>query len=688
MTSEPLLDLTNLSIAYRTGDRWIEAVREVTLSIARGQTYGLVGESGSGKSTLALAAMRYLSSNGRVTQGAIRFGGLELQALSEEEMRSLWGKEMALVPQDPLSALNPSIRVGEQVAEILRHHLALTAAEAQQRMIELLTMVRLPDPERIADSYPHQISGGMQQRVLIASALSLRPQLLVLDEPTTGLDVTTEAAILDLFADLIAQGDTAALFVTHDLGVVARTCDRVAVLYAGELVEDAPTTQLFTQPLHPYTHGLLDSIPRLGQRKDRQRLRGIQGQIPSLSARPQACVFAPRCPLAIDRCHEERPVLESPAPGRWVRCHRWPEIKEGSVDAQPPDMAASNGDRMREDVVLGVDDLKVHFSLPRGLGRRPGVIKAVDGVDLALARGQTLGLVGESGSGKTTLARAVVGLVERTGGEIKLLDVPLARKLSQRDAPVLRELQMVFQNPDEALNPYLTVRESLSRPLIRLLGYSRDRAEQEVRRLLDSVRLAPEYAARLPGQLSGGEKQRVAIARAVAANPALLLCDEAVSALDVSVQASILNLLNELQTTHNIGMVFISHDLAVVSYLADQVAVMYLGRLMEVADADAILQPPYHPYTEALLSAVAIPDPTVRQAPIRLEGDVPSQLDVPSGCPFHTRCPRFLGEICRRETPPWRVDETTGARIFCHIPLAELCQDQRPVIPLEAEARS
>ncbi|RIK41319.1 MAG: peptide ABC transporter ATP-binding protein [Chloroflexi bacterium] len=688
MTSEPLLDLTNLSIAYRTGNRWIEAVRDVTLRIARGQTYGLVGESGSGKSTLALAAMRYLSSNGKVTQGTIHFGGLDLQTLPEEEMRSLWGKEMALVPQDPLSSLNPSIRVGEQVAEILRHHLSISAAEAQQQTLDLLTMVRLPDPERIARSYPHQISGGMQQRVLIASALSLEPQLLVLDEPTTGLDVTTEAAILDLFGELIAQGDTAALFVTHDLGVVARTCDRVAVLYAGELVEDAPTTQLFTHPLHPYTQGLLDSIPRLGQRKDRQRLRGISGQIPSLNARPDACVFAPRCPLAIDRCHAERPESESPAPGRQVRCHRWPEIMEGSVDAHSPDVAASNGDRPAEGHALDIDGLKVHFPLSRGLGRRPGVIKAVDGVDLALEQGQTLGLVGESGSGKTTLARAVVGLVERTAGEIKLLDVPLARELNRRDATVLRQLQMVFQNPDEALNPYLTVRESVSRPLIRLLGYTRDRAERAVLQLLEAVRLAPEYADRLPSQLSGGEKQRVAIARAFAANPALLLCDEAVSALDVSVQASILNLLNELQTTHNIGMVFISHDLAVVSYLADQIAVMYLGQLMEVADTDALLQPPYHPYTEALLSAVAIPDPTVRQAPIRLEGDVPSQLDVPSGCPFHTRCPRFLGEICRSETPPWRVDETTGARIFCHIPLAELCRDQQPLVPVEPAAKS
>jgi peptide/nickel transport system ATP-binding protein len=663
----------------------------VTLSVAHGQTYGLVGESGSGKSTIALAVMRYLSSNGRVTQGQIHFHGRDLLTLSTEEMRTIWGKEIALVPQDPLSSLNPSLRVGEQVAEVFRHHLALDRAAATQRTLELLTTVRLPDPMRVAASFPHQISGGMQQRVLIAAALSLEPRLLVLDEPTTGLDVTTEAAILDLFGELIGQGETAAIFVTHNLGVVAHMCDRVAVLYAGELVEDAATASLYTRPLHPYTQGLLDSIPRLGQHKDRRQLRGIPGQIPSLSARPGGCVFAPRCPLAIERCHQERPVLDAAAPGWHVRCHRWPEIHAGLISARQVEKTAALAGRPTSAQLrplLDVRDLKVHYPISRGLGRRPAVVKAVDGVDLDVSAAKTYGLVGESGSGKTTLARAVVGLVERTDGNIQLLGIPLARTLAARDAGVLKHLQMVFQNPDEALNPYLTVGEIISRPLIRLTGFNRRHAHLEASRLLQSVRLAPEYAGRLPGQLSGGEKQRVAIARAIAVHPDLLVCDEAVSALDVSVQASILSLLNELQIHHEIGMIFISHDLAVVSYLADQVAVMYLGRLMQVADAGAILQPPYHPYTEALLSAVAPPDPAAQRQRIRLEGDAPSQLNVPTGCPFHTRCPRFLGEICQRETPPWRVDGVTGARIFCHIPLDDLRTQQHPVATSQPAAQA
>lgn len=678
-----MVALDAISIAYRTGGEWLQAVRDFTLHIEPGQIYGLVGESGSGKSTVALALMRYLSANGQVTEGSVQFDGRDLLSLSMDEMRQVWGGEIALVPQDPLSSLNPSIRVGEQIAELLRYQGNLSQKSAQTQMLKLLEQVRLPDPERVARSYPHQISGGMQQRVLIAAALSLEPRLLVLDEPTTGLDVTTEAAILDLFRDLIAEGNTAALLVTHDLGVVAHLCDRVAVLYAGELVEDAATDKLYAQPLHPYTQGLLDSVPRLGQRKDKQQLRGIQGQIPPLANRPSGCIFTPRCPLAIDICHTDRPPLENPTDGRQVRCHRWQEILSGAADsAQPaPQQAASPA--QNDDALLAIEELQVYFGNTTKRNGAASVVKAVDGVDLKLDRGQTVGLVGESGSGKTTLARAVVGLVERTGGEIELLDLPLQRSLDQRDVDVLRHLQMVFQNPEEALNPFVTVREALSRPLIRLEGRSQRQAEAQVEQLLEAVRLPADYASRLPSQLSGGEKQRVAIARAFASSPDLLLCDEAVSALDVSVQASILNLLNRLQLEHQSSMIFISHDLSVVSYLADVVAVMYLGHLMEVAEADTILSPPYHPYTEALLSAIAVPDPTVKQAQIRLDGDVPSQLAVPTGCPFHTRCPRYLGDICRTTTPPWQVNESTGDRIFCHIPLEELRTMQHDTIQVD-----
>jgi len=682
----PVLSVDNLTVAYRQGESWLDAVRDVSLRIEAGQTYGLVGESGSGKSTLALAIMRYLGEAGAVRRGTIRFAGRDLLSLAETDMRRIWGAELSLVPQDPLSSLNPSIRIGEQLAETLRQHAGLTAAEADARAIELLRRVRVPDPERVAGSYPHQISGGMQQRVMIAMALSTEPQLLVLDEPTTALDVTTQAAVLDLFRDLIQEHRTAALYVTHNLGVVARICDRVAVLYAGELVEDASTADLFDRPLHPYTQGLLDSVPRLGQNKHALQLQGIPGQIPPLGERPAACIYAPRCPLAIEICHQERPALDAPTADRRVRCHRWREIMAGEISAQQQHSGAkpvgANG--ADDHPVLNLQDVEVHYPIRRSVGEvlaglPPRTVRAVDGVDLSIPRGRTLGLVGESGSGKTTLARAVIGLVESTHGTIELLDIPLPPSLTQRGLDTLRHLQIVFQNPEEALNPYLTVGETLRRPLRILLRSSRQDADAEVERLLAAVRLPASYVRRLPGQLSGGEKQRVAIARAFASNPDLLIGDEPVSALDVSVQASILNLLNELQIEHGSTTLLISHDLAVVGYLADDIAVIYAGRLMEVASAADLFEPPYHPYTEALLSAIPLIDPEAQQEHIRLDGEVPSPTQVITGCPFHTRCPRFLGDICVTQTPPWRVDEN-GKRIFCHIPLEELRLMQDRVI--------
>lgn len=682
-SAPPVLNIEDLTVAYRTGGGLSDAVRHVSLRIEPGQVYGLVGESGSGKSTLALAVMRYLSQDGLVRGGRIELEGRDLLALDEAQLRQVWGARVTFVPQDPLSSLNPSIRIGGQLAEMLRQHTALAPQEIRARTLELLRMVRLADPERVAESYPHQISGGMQQRVMIAMALSTEPCLLVLDEPTTGLDATTEAVVLDLFRDLIRERGTSTLYVSHNLGVVSRFSDRVAVLYAGELVEDAPTAELYTKPLHPYTQGLLDCLPRLGESKDEIRLRAIEGQIPPLSALPPACVFEPRCPLAIEICRQERPPLDCPAPGRRVRCHRWREILTGEVDPRQPIAETPPASMPGDESVLRMDGVRVHFPLTRTLaelltGKPPRVVKAVNGVSLSVGAGRTLGLVGESGSGKTTLARAVIGLVGRREGEIALLDVQLPTRLTERSRETLRHLQMVFQSPHEALNPYLTIGESLRQPLVNLLGHRRARAEGEVARLLAAVRLPPAYASRYPGQLSGGEKQRVAIARAFAASPELLLCDEPVSALDVSVQASILNLLNALQARNGTAMVFISHDIAVVGYLADEVAVLYLGNLMEVASAQAIFAPPYHPYTEALLSSIPLIDPQATQEHVRLEGEVPSAVEVPSGCPFHSRCPRVLGEVCVQERPPWRVDEETGKRVFCHIPIEELRRDQRP----------
>jgi peptide/nickel transport system ATP-binding protein len=680
--NQPILRVEDLSVAYRVGRRRLPALREVSLSIEPGQAYGLVGESGSGKSTLALAVMRYLAPNARVTAGRIEFAGRELLARPKSELRGLWGRELAFVPQNPATALNPSMRIGAQLVEALR--LYGRAADAEAAALDLLGQVRIADPARVAAQYPHQLSGGMQQRVMIALALSGRPKLLVLDEPTTALDVTTEAAILDLLRETARASGTAMLYVTHNLGVVATLCDRVAVLYAGELAEDAAIRPIFRQPLHPYTRGLLDSVPRLGQRRDTNPLRSIPGQIPPLGELPQACVYAPRCPLAIELCHEQRPPLDAPAEGRAVRCHRWPEIEAGAISASlpaaplPPVAAAEGGALLRiEDVLVSYPQPRSLAQLLRGAPRR--AVQAVRGVNLAAARGQTLGIVGESGSGKSSLARAVLGLAAAGGGGIELLGLQLPAELDRRGRELLRHLQMVFQNPEEALNPYLSVGESLSRPLVTLGGLSPAAARAQVAGLLAAVRLPAEYAERLPGQLSGGEKQRVAIARAFAANPELLVADEPVSALDVSVQAAILNLLAELQLERGTTMLFIAHDLAVVGYLADQIAVMYLGQVMQTSPAATVFDPPYHPYTEALLSSVPPPDPFVEQRRIRLEGELPSALEPPRGCPFHTRCPRFLGEICVEQTPPWR-QASNGARIFCHIPIEELQAAQAPVL--------
>jgi peptide/nickel transport system ATP-binding protein len=447
-------------------------------------------------------------------------------------------------------------------------------------------------------------------------------------------------------------------------------------------VEDGPTSDLFNRPLHPYTQGLLNSVPRLGDNKHNMQLQAIPGRIPSLHERPNGCAFAPRCALAIDIC-QERPELELSGDGRVLRCHRWPQIESGQIDVLPleiEDQATEHKLDDAPDAVLELDNLRVYFDIRRSLYeviRRKSAksVKAVDGVELTIPPGKTLGLVGESGSGKTSLARAVIGLEKTTGGEMRLLDKSLPSGLSKRDLETKSQLQIVSQNPEEALNPYMTVGEALRRPLMTMRKMSRDEADAIVPRLLADVRLPASYAQRRPSQLSGGEKQRVAIARAFAANPDLLLSDEPVSALDVSVQASILNLLHTLQVEYGASNLFISHDLAVIGYLADEIAVIYAGHLMEVSPAEALFEPPYHPYTEALLSAIPLIDPDVEQSPIRLEGDVPNQIDMPSGCPFHPRCPRYLGDICAAERPPWQKT-VDGKRVFCHIPLDKLKEQQ------------
>lgn len=676
--NSPLLNVEGLKVAYRVNGGELDVLRDIDMHIGPGQTVGLVGESGSGKSTLAQAVMRQLAANGIVRRGKIDFSGKDLLRIPVDDLRSIWGRDLSFVPQNPATALNPSMRVGEQLAEALRLYGA-SQDGAAARATELLSQMRIAEPTRVARSYPHQLSGGMQQRVMIALALSGQPRLLVLDEPTTALDVTTEAAVLDLLREEVSERKASMLYVTHNLGVVATISDRVAVLYAGELAEEAPTKELFRKPLHPYTRGLLDAVPRLGQRKDQRPLQGIPGQMPRLADFSNACVFAPRCPLVIERCWTERPTLDAPTKDRRVRCHRWPEIAASEVSAQREETKPNRVKKQAVQPVLKVEGLNVSYPVSRSLLQPAASLRAVRGVDLVADSGETIGIVGESGSGKSSLARAVIGLVARDSGSVKLLGLQLPARLSSRTREMLAHLQMVFQNPDEALNPAMTVGESLTRPLIRLRGLSATGAREQVPGLLAAVRLPEDYAQRYPGQLSGGEKQRVAIARAFASQPELLLADEPVSALDVSVQANILNLLAELQVEQRTALVLISHDIAVVGYLADRVVMMYLGEFMQTGPAENIFDPPYHPYTEALLSSVPPPDPFVEQKRIRLEGELPSAVNPPSGCPFHTRCPRFLGDICVQQTPPWR-ETRDGKRIFCHIPEDELIQIQEPVL--------
>lgn len=696
----PTLAIRDLTVAYRSAAAELVALREVELAIRPGEVYGLVGESGSGKSTLALAAMRYLARQAVIRSGSIQLAGQELVGMPRSVLRKVWRQRLALVPQNPAAALNPSMRIERQLREVQSaEHIPLS---------ELLGTVGIADPARVLSSYPHQLSGGMQQRALIAMALSKQPDLLVLDEPTTGLDSTTEAVVLDLIRELMAERETATLYVSHSLGVMAQFADRIAVLYASELVEDAPKQELFARPLHPYTRGLLDSVPRLGESRRRIRLRSIPGVLPGPGELPAACVFAPRCPVAVDRCWDERPALEIAGDGRRVRCHRWPEIRSGELDprqpatadgaaARPPSSfstvptsAISGTDAIRRKQqparpVLQVSDLQVRYQQRRSpVERLSGAparsVRAVDGVSLDLDSGETLGLVGESGSGKSSLARAIVGLVEPQGGSIELLGRLLPSGIARRPLEVLRSLQMVSQQPEQSLNPYLTVGQSLERPLVRLRGGLK---AGQVAELLAAVRLAPEFAARYPSQLSGGEKQRVAIARAFAALPELVLADEPVSALDVSVQATVLNLLNALQREHDNSMLFISHDLAVVGYLSDRVGVLYLGQLMELSPGEQLFDPPYHPYTEALLAAIPLLDPQAKQQHIRLPGEPPSAAETPTGCPFHTRCPRFLGDQCVDQRPPWREDQS-GKRVFCHIPLEVLRQQQQRAFEMQA----
>jgi peptide/nickel transport system ATP-binding protein len=683
----PILDVRDLAISYETRQGDVPAVRGVSFDIQRAETLGIVGESGCGKSTIAFGIVNFLGSNGKIVEGDILFQGQNLVGKPDSDLRKIRGDRIAMVYQDPMQALNPSMRLGDQMSEVLIVHRGMEKKAAEAKCIQMLERVYMPDPANVMRRYPHQISGGQQQRVVIAMALLNDPALLIMDEPTTALDVTVEAAVLDLIADLQKDFETAIMYISHNLGVIARVADRVAVMYAGEMLERATVGDVFLQPYHPYTQGLMRCVPRLGQDKTSSYLYPIPGRVPSPKALPPGCIFEPRCAFARPDCARQRPELREIAPGHRARCLFAEEIAQ--EEWKPPDgfvptFAATGAAKAEDKPLLQVEHARTYYQAPsrRLFGGRQ-FVKAVDDVSIEVKPGKTLGIVGESGCGKSTLVKTIVGLETPTGGQFEFMGIDIAKPVSRRNLEIIKNLQMVFQNPDSTLNPSFSVGVQIGRSLQRFKTVPGKEVRDEVIRLLDMMKLGERYYDRLPRQLSGGEKQRVGIARAIAGRPELVLCDEPVSALDVSVQAAVLNLLLDIQKQMGTTLVFIAHDLSVVRFFCDTIAVMYLGQIVEVGAAEAIYAPPYHPYTEALLSAVPIPDPRVEQSHIRLGGTVPSALNPPSGCRFHTRCPRKLGAICETQTPPWQTAET-GQRIFCHIPMAELSQ-ATSVITLKEE---
>ncbi len=683
----PLLEIRDLCISYFTRAGEIPAVIDFSLDLKAGESVGLVGESGCGKSTVAMGIMQYLGNNGGIVGGSIKFKGRDLTTLDDEELRGLRGSEIAMVYQEPMSALNPSLTIGSQLIEGPMVHENISAEAAWDRALSLLADVRRPDPERIMAAYPHQLSGGQQQRVVIATALLSSPALLLLDEPTTALDVTVEAGIVELIAELSGKFGTALLYISHNLGLILETCDRICVMYSGEVIEEGTIDSIFTWPKHPYTHGLFGCIPLPHADKNTRPLVPIRGQLPLPHERPPGCNFGPRCHFFTpgtcdaDAIKIERVTADKDSDHR-VRCVRFRDIDPGeAIVVGPSKEAAAVGE-----IVLEVDGMQKYYAvhdrsiaaLLSGKGTR--YVKANESLDFSARRGETVAIVGESGCGKSTFAKVLMGLETVTEGEVRLEgenigDLPV----QQRSAEQLASLQMVFQNPDDTLNPSHTIGSQISR-VIRKFGVETDpaKATERMLRLLDIVKLPRDFALRRPRQLSGGQKQRVGIARAFAGNPAMVIADEPVSALDVSVAAAVTELLMDIQREHKTTLLFISHDLSVVRYLADRVVVMYLGQIMERGTTNEVFNPPYHPYTEALLSAVPIADPQVEKRHIVLEGALPSAMDPPQGCPFHTRCPRKVGDICERERPPRQVDGEDHV-IACHIPLEEL-RKVEPVI--------
>ena len=686
----PILEIDQLSISFFTRLNKIPAVMDFSCTVQPGEAMGLVGESGCGKSTVALGVMQDLGVNGRVVGGTIKFKGSDLNLMNPEELREIRGSEIAMIYQEPMASLNPAMKIGQQLMEVPMIHEEINKEDAYARALEVVEDVKLPDPERILKSFPHQLSGGQQQRIVIAMALMSKPSLLILDEPTTALDVTVEAAVVKLVKDLGKKYGTSMLFISHNLGLILETCDRICVMYSGEAVETGRIEDVFDKMQHPYTQALFRSIPLPGANKNDRPLVAIPGNFPLPHERPNGCNFGPRCDyFEASRCDQGTVSMNTVPHGdrHGSRCLKWGEI---DWDA-PLELAEQKTKTKPGRVVLKIENLKKYYEVAANAlfgGANKRVVKANETLSFEARESETLAIVGESGCGKSTFAKVLMGLETATDGEILLEGQNIEGiSIENRNTKTVADVQMVFQNPFDTLNPSMTVGSQIVRALevFRVGKTSIDR-QSRMLELLDLVKLPRDFADRMPRQLSGGQKQRVGIARAFAGDAKIVVADEPVSALDVSVQAAITDLLMEIQREHKTTLLFISHDLSIVRYLSDRVLVMYLGHVVEMGTTEQVFQPPYHPYTEALLSAVPIADTSIQKKHIVLEGDIPSAMDPPSGCPFQTRCgwkAEVPNGLCDSEVPI--VRQLPGAhQIKCHL-ADDILARMEPVIKMASE---
>lgn len=673
-----------MDVSYYTRNGKVKVIRDLSLTLDRGETFGVVGESGCGKTTLAFSIIQYLGKNGFVDSGKINFLGENLRNRNEREMRDLWGNAFSIVYQDPSSALNPSFRTGKQIKEVFVAKRGKTGKEAKIKTIESLKEMDISDPEIVYKSYPHQLSGGMKQRVCLAMAFASDPEVMILDEPTTNLDVTVESNILDLVNNMKDKINTTILYITHDLGIVHQVSDRIGVMYGGQFLEKGPTDEVISNPIHPYTQGLLNALITVNLEEKAGTLKPIPGSVVEFDNLPSGCIFHPRCPFNQKECETVVPELEEVNRGHLVRCSKEGVLnQEKGFDSIPESderdfskRKTSDDCEDRSSDILQVKELKKYFNdkssfLPWS---KQNSVKAVDNVSFTISKSNVLGVVGESGCGKTTMLRTIAGLEEITEGQVQLDEKDISEPVKNREQKSLDMIRIVFQDPRSTLNPKQTVGRILRRPVMITNKCKREEADRISNNLLKMVGLRKEHRNRYPDQLSGGQKQRVAIARAFASQPELILCDEPTSSLDVSIQASIINLLLDLQNERNISYIFISHNLALVSYISRFMAVMYLGKFLEFGPTEKILKPPYHPYTEALLSSVPTLISGGFSKRVKLTGPVPSARNIPQGCRFHTRCPKKIGEICEQKTPP---AQSAGENHFihCHIPLDKLKAD-------------